>query len=61
MPSSLRTTAQASKPSRATVEHFDDPESMSNEVGALPDMFDQALATYQGSYVLVATDLTSGA
>jgi hypothetical protein len=43
----------------ATVEHFDDPESMSNEVGALPDMFDQALATYQGTYVLVATDLTT--
>ena len=43
----------------ATVEQFDDPESMSDEVGALPDMFDQALATYQGSWVLVATDLTT--
>jgi hypothetical protein len=43
----------------ATVEHFDDPDAMSNEVGALPDMYDQALATYQGSYVLVASDLTT--
>ena len=42
-----------------SVEQFDDPESMSDEVGALPDMFDQALATYQGSWVLVATDLTT--
>lgn len=46
----------------ATVEHFTDPDSMSSKVGALPDMYGEALTGYQDSYVLVATELsTSGA
>ena len=46
----------------ARVERFDDPESMTETVGALPDMYSPALAGYNGSYVLVASDLrTSGA
>jgi hypothetical protein len=43
----------------ARVERFDDPESMTEAVGALPDMYSPALAGYQGSYVLVASDLTT--
>ncbi len=43
----------------ATVRRFDDPESMTNEVGALPDMYSPALSGYEGSYVLVASDLTT--
>lgn len=46
----------------ATVEHFTDPDSMSEQVGALPDMYTQALTGYEDSYVLVASELsTSGA
>jgi len=44
---------------RATVAGFDDPGSMSADVGALPDMYSPALTSYVGSYVLVATDLTT--
>lgn len=43
----------------ATVAGFDDPGSMSAEVGALPDMYSPSLTSYVGSYVLVATDLTT--
>jgi hypothetical protein len=43
----------------ARVERFDDAESMTETVGALPDMYSPALAGYQGSYVLVASDLTT--
>jgi hypothetical protein len=44
---------------RATVTGFVDPESMSAEVGALPNMYSPALESYQGSYVLVASHLTT--
>ena len=43
----------------ATVTGFVDPESMSAEVGALPNMYSPALASYEGSYVLVASHLTT--
>lgn len=43
----------------ATVLGFDDPESMSAEVGALPDMYTPAPTGYEGSYVLVASNLTT--
>jgi hypothetical protein len=45
----------------ATVEQFNDPASMSDEVGALPDMYNSAFSGYQGSYVLVASELSTGA
>ena len=43
----------------ARVTGFVAPESMSAEVGALPDMYSPALASYVGSYVLVASTLTT--
>ena len=43
----------------ASVQQFADPESMSKQVGALPNMYGPALTDYQGSYVLVASDLTT--
>jgi hypothetical protein len=41
------------------IEKFTDPESMTKEVGGLPDMYSAALTTYEGQYVLVASDLTT--
>ena len=43
----------------ASVQQFADPDSMSKQVGALPNMYGPALTDYQGSYVLVASDLTT--
>ena len=44
---------------RATVQRYNDPESMSGEVGALPNMYNGAFTVYEGSFVLVSTDLTT--
>ena len=44
----------------ARVQKYVDPASMSKEVGALPDMYNDAFTTYEGSYVLVASALTTG-
>ena len=44
----------------ARVEKYVDPASMTKEVGALPDMYNDAFTTYEGSYVLVASLLTNG-
>ena len=44
----------------ARVEKYVDPASMADEVGALPDMYNDAFTTYEGSYVLVASALTAG-
>jgi hypothetical protein len=44
----------------ARVEKYVDPASMSKEVGGLPDMYNDTFTTYEGSYVLVASGLTTG-
>jgi hypothetical protein len=43
----------------ARVEKYVDPASMTNEVGGLPDMYNKAFTTYEGSYVLVASLVTT--
>jgi hypothetical protein len=44
----------------ARVEKYVDPASMTEEVGGLPDMYNDAFTNYEGSYVLVASLLSSG-
>jgi hypothetical protein len=44
----------------ARVEKYVDPASMTKEVGGLPDMYNDAFTTYEGSYVLVASAVATG-
>jgi hypothetical protein len=54
-------TAGESFEIHGTIERYTDPASMTEEVGALPDMFARAFTPYQGFEVLVATELVTDA